>query len=180
MKNLLWRARIVFPVSNYLFFYLSFHVFSHPNSVMHGPYTFVPAHDPFFGHTVKPRYSVLENLVPLLKVSSHRPHCSSLCTQIQLCLQRPYDMNGRFQMQEGFTERDECKPVLLRLSLAGNLVKPLMSLYETERRERGCGVHVPVFLSFHPFFSLFHLFKRLFLSLSSSLLVLTCPCTVLS
>jgi hypothetical protein len=38
-------------------------------------------------------------------------------------------MKGRFQMQGGKNwilpkERDECKPVLLGLSLAGNLVKP--------------------------------------------------------
>ncbi len=40
-------------------------------------------------------------------------------------------------MQRGinwiFAERDQCKLVILRLSLAGNLVKPLMS----EWRERG-------------------------------------------
>jgi hypothetical protein len=36
-----------------------------------------------------------------------------------------------------FAERDKCKPVLPRLSLAGNLEKPLMSLYRTEWRERG-------------------------------------------
>jgi hypothetical protein len=36
-----------------------------------------------------------------------------------------------------FAERDECKPVLLGLSLAGNVVKPLLSLYGTEWRERG-------------------------------------------
>jgi hypothetical protein len=34
---------------------------------------------------------------------------------------------------------DQCKPVLLGLSLAGNLVKPLMSLYGTAWRERGYG-----------------------------------------
>jgi hypothetical protein len=47
-------------------------------------------------------------------------------------------MNRRFQMQGGknwiFSEIDQCKPVVLGLSLAGNLVKPLMSLYGTERR----------------------------------------------
>jgi hypothetical protein len=32
------------------------------------------------------------------------------------------------------------KPVLLRLSLAGNLEKPLMSLYGTEWRESGYGL----------------------------------------
>jgi hypothetical protein len=54
-------------------------------------------------------------------------------------------MNGRSQMQGGkkldFAERDKCKPVLLRLSLAGNLEKPLMSLYGTEWSERGYGLH---------------------------------------
>jgi hypothetical protein len=53
-----------------------------------------------------------------------------------------YDMNGRSQMQGGknwiLAERDiKCKQVLLRLSLAGNLEKHLMSLYGTEWRERG-------------------------------------------
>ncbi len=36
-----------------------------------------------------------------------------------------------------FAERDQCKPVLLRLSLAGNPENPLMSLYGTEWRDRG-------------------------------------------
>ncbi len=36
-----------------------------------------------------------------------------------------------------FAEIYQCKPVLLGLSLAGNLVKPLLSLYGTEWRERG-------------------------------------------
>jgi hypothetical protein len=56
-------------------------------------------------------------------------------------------MNGRFQMQglevkTGFYRNtvDQCKPVLLGLSLAGNLVKPLLSLYGTEWRERGYGL----------------------------------------
>jgi hypothetical protein len=54
-------------------------------------------------------------------------------------------MNGRYQMQGGtykldFAERDKCKPVLLKLSLAGNLEKPLMSLCGTEWRERGYGL----------------------------------------
>ncbi len=39
-----------------------------------------------------------------------------------------------------FSERDKCKPVLQRLSLAGNLEKPPMSLYGTEWRERGYGL----------------------------------------
>jgi hypothetical protein len=50
-------------------------------------------------------------------------------------------MNGRSQMQGDknwifFAERDLCKPVLLGLSLAGNVEKPLMSLYGTEWKER--------------------------------------------
>ncbi len=55
-------------------------------------------------------------------------------------------MNGRFQMQGGKNwilpkyEIDQIKPVLLGLSLAGNLVKPLTSLYGTEWRERGYGL----------------------------------------
>ncbi len=39
---------------------------------------------------------------------------------------------GRYKLD--FAERDECKPVFLRLSLAGNLEKPLVSLYGTESR----------------------------------------------
>ncbi len=36
-----------------------------------------------------------------------------------------------------FAERDQCKAVLLRLSLARNLEKLVASLYGTEWRERG-------------------------------------------
>ncbi len=59
--------------------------------------------------------------------------------------QRWYDTNGRFQMQGGKNwifrkEMNECKPVLLGLSFAGNLVKPLFSLYGTVWRERGDGL----------------------------------------
>jgi hypothetical protein len=39
-----------------------------------------------------------------------------------------------------FIEIDQCKPVPLGLSLAGNPVKPLFSLYGTEWRERGYGL----------------------------------------
>jgi hypothetical protein len=39
-----------------------------------------------------------------------------------------------------FAERDERNPVLLGLSLAGNLVKSHLSLYGTELRERGYGL----------------------------------------
>jgi hypothetical protein len=46
-----------------------------------------------------------------------------------------------------FTERDECKQVLLRLSLSlsVNMDEPLMSLYGTEWREHGNGLR-PVLL----------------------------------
>jgi hypothetical protein len=42
---------------------------------------------------------------------------------------------GRFK--PAFAERNKCKPVLLGFSLARNLVKPLLSLYGTEWRDRG-------------------------------------------
>jgi hypothetical protein len=54
---------------------------------------------------------------------------------------RRYDMNGRSQMQggkNGILPKEI--PILLRLSLAGNLEKPLISLYGTELRERGYGL----------------------------------------
>jgi hypothetical protein len=56
--------------------------------------------------------------------------CLSFCLlKVGNIFMRRYDMNRRSQMQGGkkldFAERDKCKPVLLRLSLAGNLEKPL-------------------------------------------------------
>ncbi len=45
---------------------------------------------------------------------------------------------GRHKLN--FVERDECRPVLLRLSLAGNLEKSQMFLYWTEWRERCYGL----------------------------------------
>jgi hypothetical protein len=56
---------------------------------------------------------------------------------------RRYDMNGGFQMQGGknwILSKEMNAPVLLGLSLAGNLVKPLLSLYGTKWRERGNGL----------------------------------------
>ncbi len=50
------------------------------------------------------------------------------------------EMQGGKNWKLDFSERDECEPVLLGLSLAGNLVKPLLSLYGTEWRERGYGL----------------------------------------
>ncbi len=51
------------------------------------------------------------------------------------------DMNGRSQIQKlDFAERDNCKPVLLRLSLA-HLVKPLISFYGIEWWELGYGIN---------------------------------------
>ncbi len=52
---------------------------------------------------------------------------------------------GDFKVMEvktGFCRKNECKPVLLGLSLAWNLVKPLMSLYGTEWRERDYGLSI--------------------------------------
>jgi hypothetical protein len=51
----------------------------------------------------------------------------------------PGDLKCR-EIKLDFAKRDKCKPVLLRLSLAGNLQKPLMSLYGTERKERVYGL----------------------------------------
>jgi hypothetical protein len=56
-------------------------------------------------------------------------------------------MSGRSQMQgtrnsilPEETNARQMQTVLLRLSLGGNLEKPLMSLYWTEWRERGYGL----------------------------------------
>jgi hypothetical protein len=53
-------------------------------------------------------------------------------------------MNGRLKMQGGknwiFPKEMIANPVLLGLSLAGNLFKPLLSFYGTEWRERGYGL----------------------------------------
>jgi hypothetical protein len=51
-------------------------------------------------------------------------------------------MNVRSHMQGGKNciLPKECKPVLLGLSLDGDLGKPLMSLFRTEWRERGYGL----------------------------------------
>ncbi len=53
-------------------------------------------------------------------------------------------MNGSSQIQGGKNwnlpkDINANRPVLLRLSLAGNLEKPPMFLYVTEWRERGYG-----------------------------------------
>ena len=68
-----------------------------------------------------------------------KSYFTDLVTSWELAHQRRYDMNGRSQMQGG---KNKCKPVLLRLSLAGNLEKPLLSLYGTEWRERGYGLRM--------------------------------------
>jgi hypothetical protein len=63
------------------------------------------------------------------------------CVQLLLTLpeavrhERVISNTGRKKL--AFAERDECKPVLLELSLAGNLVKPLLSLYGTKWSELG-------------------------------------------
>ncbi len=45
-----------------------------------------------------------------------------------------HNMGLRY-LKNWLSSKDKCKPVLLGLSLAGNLVRPLLSLYETEWRE---------------------------------------------
>ena len=45
-----------------------------------------------------------------------------------------------WEVKTGFCRNRSMQPVLLGLSLAGNLVKPLLSLYGTEWRERGYGL----------------------------------------
>jgi len=68
-------------------------------------------------------------------------------------------MNGRFQMQGGKTG---CRNRSIQtgssggISLAGNLVKPLLSLYGTEWRERGYGLES--LLLTPPVLSVFYLY----------------------
>jgi hypothetical protein len=50
------------------------------------------------------------------------------------------EISNAGRLKPDFAERDKCKPVLLRLSLAGKLEKPLLSLYGAEWRERGYGL----------------------------------------
>jgi hypothetical protein len=75
--------------------------------------------------------------------------------------QRRWTWTGDFKCWEvklDFAVLGQCKPVLLGLSLAGNLVKPLLSLYGTEWRERGYGLRCTwtwssqsaIFRSFRP------------------------------
>jgi hypothetical protein len=49
------------------------------------------------------------------------------------------ELSNAGRKKPDFAERDKCKPVLLRLSLAENLEKTLLSLYRTEWKERGTG-----------------------------------------
>jgi hypothetical protein len=55
---------------------------------------------------------------------------------------------------QDFAARDKYKPVLLRLSMAGNLEKPLVSLYGIEWRDGGCGLR-SVFPSYPVLISLY-------------------------
>jgi hypothetical protein len=57
-------------------------------------------------------------------------------------------------------ERNESKPVLLRHSLAGNVEKPLLSLFGTKWREHGYEYIAPVCINFfrqNPVFTSLHL-----------------------
>jgi hypothetical protein len=53
-------------------------------------------------------------------------------------------MNGRSKMQGGknwiLPKEINANRIVLRLSLAGNLENPVLSLYGTEWRERGSGL----------------------------------------
>jgi hypothetical protein len=68
------------------------------------------------------------------------PVCTDLfwqnpvCTSLHLRSPEARAMNPGWSKLD-FAERHKCKPVLLSLSLAGNLEKPLMSLYGTKWRE---------------------------------------------
>ncbi len=54
------------------------------------------------------------------------------------------DLKNAGRQKLDSAERDKCKPVFLRLPLAGNLEKPLMSLYGTEWRERDYGLRASI------------------------------------
>ncbi len=62
-------------------------------------------------------------------------------------IRRRYDMNGRSQRQGGknliFPQRDNCKAVLLRLSLAGNLEKNLLCYVPLWGRMEGAWLWTP-------------------------------------
>ncbi len=64
------------------------------------------------------------------------------CTYIDYseAVRHERDISNAGRKTLDFAEIDQCKPVLLGLSLAGNLVKPFLSLYGTEWRERGYGL----------------------------------------
>ena len=70
----------------------------------------------------------------------NHPHLARLNHEIPSCggTTRTGDCKCR-EVKLDFAKRDEYRPVLLELSLAENLVKPLLSLYGTEWRERGYG-----------------------------------------
>ncbi len=58
------------------------------------------------------------------------------CYGLRSCPTASEDLSNAERLKLDFAERDKCKPVLLRLSLAGNLEKPLMSLYGTRAGHR--------------------------------------------
>ncbi len=86
---------------------------------------------------------------PVCRDSSEFHHCLLLISfgknlpqwEIRGGTTRTGDLKCR-EVKLDFAERYKCKPALPRLSLAGNLEKPLMSLYWTEWRERGYDHHL--------------------------------------
>jgi hypothetical protein len=64
----------------------------------------------------------------------HNGICAATCSE---AVRHERDMQGG---KNWIFPKEKCKPVLLRLSLARNLVKPLLSLYGIEWRERGYGL----------------------------------------
>jgi hypothetical protein len=54
--------------------------------------------------------------------------------------QHEQEISNVEDLELDFAESDRCKPVVMRLSLAGTLEKPLMSLYGIKWREGGFGL----------------------------------------
>jgi hypothetical protein len=87
--------------------------------------------------TIRERYSIY--------LFRQNPVYTSLPLRSPEVVQHEYEHEREIskcrEVKTGFSEGDKCKPGLLRLSLAGNLEKPLKSLYGTEWKERGYGFH---------------------------------------
>jgi hypothetical protein len=73
--------------------------------------------------------------------------CANPKTATTEAVRHERDISNAGRWKLDFAEIDQCKPVLLGLSLAGYLVKPLLSLYWTEWRELGYGLCIWLHLS---------------------------------